>query len=44
MLLHLRNELTDRPTVGDDDGLAEKGSALGTADVEHIRQARDVRE
>ena len=44
MLLHLRDKLANRPTVGDDDSLAEKGSALGTADVEHIRQTRDIRE
>ena len=44
VLLHLCDELANRPTVRDDDSLAEKGSALGTADVEHIRQTRKVRE
>ena len=42
MLLHLRDELANRPTVGDDDSLTEKGAALGAADVEHIRQTRDI--
>ena len=44
VLFHLRDESANRPTVGDDDSLTEKGAALGAADVEHIRQTRKVRE
>ena len=44
VLLHLRDELANRPTVGDDDSLTEKGAALGAADVEHVRQTRKVRD
>ena len=36
VLLHLSDKLSDRATVGDDDGLTEKCAALGTTDVEDI--------
>ena len=42
VLLHVGDELADRPALGDDHGLAEEGATLGAADVEDVGQARQV--